>query len=169
MVKLFFSALFFFSLSTQVLFADPNADKALIETTLSNFSDTWNSKDFQKIGTFFSFNADLIDPWGNDAKDKAKIIDLIKNYSSRLSADVKVDANLEEIRFLNNDNCLVDATFTFSKNLQEKEDKHAVFVFIRQNKEWKILAGRIYEFLKITPVEGDAAKQKEESPSNSSP
>lgn len=127
--------------------ADEKADKTFISNTLTEFATDLNNNDFKKLGSYFAYNAHFIDAWGKEAKNKETIEALFKANATNQYANVITRIYLDEIRFLSLDICIVDATMTFTKGLENETLQHALFLFIRQNKDWKIIDTRFYRYL----------------------
>jgi hypothetical protein len=150
MGKFFLSLICIFLTSYGLINADETTDKQSISNILTEFGTNLSINDFKTVGNFFAFNADIIDPWGRSANGKEKVIDLLKtDIASNYSGDF-FRFYVDQIRFLTLDICFVDATITLES--QKKEINQASIIFVRQNKEWKILALRWFRFLDAPQV-----------------
>ena len=150
MGKFFLSLICIYFTSFGLINGDEVTDKQLIGNILTEFGTNLSNNDFKTVSNYFTFNADVSDPWGRSASGKEKVIDLLKtDVTSNYSGDF-FRFYVNQIRFLTLDVCLVDATITLEN--QTKEIDQALIVFVRQNKEWKILAFRWFRFLDPTQL-----------------
>lgn len=141
-----FSALIFVS-------ATPNAPT--IEPEIAQFVELfvkkWNQHDPKELNELWAENGDLINPAGEWEKGKANVLNILLREHQGLLRESQMKQEITNILVLSPTMAWVDANVSLNMTgvPVRSLDHHIVYLLVKQNNQWRILAVRPYQFLEL--------------------
>lgn len=136
--------------------AAPNS--STLESEISQFVDLfvkkWNQHDPKELNELWSENGDLMNPSGEWEKGKANVLNILVREHRGVLSESQMKQEITNILVLSPTMVWVDAKVNLSipgvpVNLDRQLDHHIVYLLVKQNNQWRILAVRPYQFLEL--------------------
>lgn len=143
-----FSGLIFIS-------ANPNSPT---EQEISQFVDLfvkkWNQHDPQALNELWAENGDLMNPAGEWEKGKANVLNILIREHHGVLRESQMKQEITNTLVLSPNMAWVDANVSLRmpgvpEGLDRHLDHHIVYLLVKQNNQWHILAVRPYQFLEL--------------------
>lgn len=140
-----FSSLLFFSAT-----AAPQSAQSEISEFVYLFVKKWNQHDPRELIELWAENGDLMNPAGEWEKGKANVLNnLIREHRGILN-ESQMRQEITNILVLSPTLAWVDAKVSLNvPGFASGLDHHIVYLLVKQNNQWKILAVRPYQFLDL--------------------
>ena len=144
------SILFIFS-GLQFANAAPNTT---IEPEISQFVDLfvkkWNQHDPKELSELWAENGDLMNPAGEWEKGKANVLNILVREHQGVLYKSQMKQEITNILVLSPTLAWVDAKVSLNvPGVPTSLDHHIVYLLVKQNNQWRILAARPYQFLEL--------------------
>lgn len=129
-----------------------------IEPEISEFVDLfvkkWNLHDPKELDELWAENGDLMNPSGEWEKGKANVLKILVREHQGVLRKSKMKQEISNILVLSPTMAWVDAKVRLSipgipEDLEKNLDHHLVYLLVKENTQWRILAARPYQFLEI--------------------
>ena len=147
--------LFILFIFSGLLFANATPTSSAIENEISQFIDLfvkkWNQHDPKELNELWAEKGDLMNPAGEWEKGKANVLkNLIKEHRGMLLGS-QMKQEVTNILVLSPTMAWVDAKVSLNvPGISSGLDHHIVYLLVKQNNQWKILAVRPYQFLELS-------------------
>lgn len=147
--------LFIFS---SLLFVSAAPNPPAIESEISQFVDLfvkkWNQHDPKELNKLWAENGDLMNPAGEWEKGKANVMNILVREHKGPLRDSQMKQEITNILVLSPTMAWVDAKVSLNvpgvpKDLDRQLDHHIVYLLVKQDNQWRILAVRPYQFLEL--------------------
>ncbi|CDR34833.1 YybH family protein [Criblamydia sequanensis] len=139
---------------SSLLFISAAQAPQLAEPEISQFVDLfvkkWNQHDPRELIELWAENGDLMNPAGEWEKGRANVLkNLIKEHRGLLY-ESQMKQEITNILVLSPTMAWVDAKVSLNvPGIASGLDHHIVYLLVKQNNQWKILAVRPYQFLDL--------------------
>lgn len=129
-----------------------------IEPEISQFVDLfvkkWNQHDPKELNELWAENGDLMNPAGEWEKGKANVLNILVREHRGVLRESQMKQEITNILDLSPTMAWVDAKVTLHipgvpEDLDRQLDHHIVYLLVKQNNQWRILAVRPYQFLEL--------------------
>lgn len=146
-----FSGLLFIS-------ATSTSTSSSVESEISQFVDLfvkkWNQHDPKELNELWAENGDLMNPSGEWEKGKANVLKILLREHRGVLKDSQMKQEITNVLVLSPDMAWVDAKVSLKipgvpEGLDRQLDHHIVYLLVKQNNQWRILAVRPYQFLEL--------------------
>lgn len=126
----------------------------VIESEISQFVDLfvkkWNQHNPIVLSELWAENGDLMNPAGEWEKGKSNVLKILVREHQGALRDSQMKQEITNILLLSPTMAWVDAKVRLTvPGVQEGLDHHIVYLLVKQNHQWRILAARPYQFLEI--------------------
>lgn len=134
------------------VYAAPNSSPA--EQEISQFVDLfvqkWNQHNPKELNELWAEDGDLMNPAGEWEQGKANVLNiLIREHRGALNKS-QMKQEITKILVLSPTMAWVDAKVKLNvPGVPEDLDHHIVYLLVKQNNQWRILAVRPYQFLEL--------------------
>lgn len=144
--------LVFFALCGLLLIS-ANAPSSM-ESEISQFIDLfvkkWNQHDPKALDALWAENGDLMNPAGEWEKGKNNVLKILMREQGGVLRKSQMKQEVTNILILSPTMAWVDANVKLTiPGVPEGLDHHIVYLLVKQNNEWRILAARPYQFLEL--------------------
>lgn len=114
------------------------------------FVKTWNKHDPKELNELWAENGDLMNPSGEWEKGKANVLKILIREHQGVLRKSQMKQEITNVLNLSPTMAWVDAKVSLSiPGIPEGLDHHIVYLLVKQNDQWRILAVRPYQFLEI--------------------
>lgn len=125
-----------------------------IEQEITQFVDLfvkkWNQHDPQALKELWAENGDLMNPAGEWEKGKDNVLNILVREHRGVLRESQMKQEITNILVLNSNMAWVDAKVSLNvPGVPSGLDHHIVYLLVKQNNQWKILAVRPYQFLEL--------------------
>lgn len=129
-----------------------------VESEISQFVDLfvkkWNQHDPKELNELWAENGDLMNPAGEWEKGKANVLNILIREHRGVLRESQMKQEISNILTLSPTMAWVDAKVRLNipgvpENLEHQLDHHIVYLLVKQNDQWRILAARPYQFLEV--------------------
>lgn len=133
--------------------ATPNSPA--IESEISQFVDLfvkkWNQHDPKELNELWAENGDLMNPAGEWEKGKTNVLKILVREHQGVLRESQMKQEITNILVLSPTMAWVDAKVHLNvpKAPAGSLDHHIVYLLVKQNNQWRILAVRPYQFLEF--------------------
>lgn len=135
--------------TVNMLSASSTADSE-IRQFVDLFVKKWNQHDPKDLINLWAENGDLMNPAGEWEKGKANVMKILLREHQGILRKSVMKQQIMNILLLNPTTAWVDAKVSLIvPGFTESLDHHIVFLLVKQNDQWLILAARPYQFLEI--------------------
>ncbi len=123
---------------------DENAVKDVIEAHYK----AWNQHDTKKMAALYASDGDLRTSLNEVGKNRAEIEKIYSTEHSKMFKEAHIDKTIKSIRMVKPDIAFVDVESTVTGMQTQDKNKYAplhhrvVFLLVKREGSWKILAGR---------------------------
>lgn len=130
------------------------ASSSTVESEISQFVDLfvkkWNQHDPQELDELWADNGDLMNPAGEWEKGKANVLNILIREHRGVLRKSQMKQDITNILVLGPTMAWVDAKVSLSvPGIPEGLDHHIVYLLVKLNNQWRILAARPYQFLEL--------------------
>lgn len=137
-----------------LLFISATSKSPPIESEISEFVDLfvkrWNQHDPKALSELWAENGDLINPAGEWEKGKSHVLNILMREHKGILRESKMAQEITNILLLSPTMAWVDAKVSISlPEISSGLDHHIVYLLVKENNVWKILAARPYQFLEL--------------------
>lgn len=141
-----------------LLFISAAPNSPTIESEISQFVDLfvkkWNQHDPKELNELWAENGDLMNPAGEWEKGKANVLNILVREHRGVLRESQMKQEITNILVLTPTMAWVDAKVNLSvpgvpAGLDRQLDHHIVYLLVKQNHQWRILAVRPYQFLEL--------------------
>jgi uncharacterized protein (TIGR02246 family) len=141
-----------------LLFINAAPSLPTIESEISQFVDLfvkkWNQHDPKELNELWAENGDLMNPAGEWEKGKANVLNILVREHRGVLREIKMKQEITNILVLSPTLAWVDAKVSLNipgvpEGLDRQLDHHIVYLLVKQNNQWRILAVRPYQFLEF--------------------
>lgn len=140
-----FSAIFFVSSIPTTSPLEPE-----IYQFVDTFVNKWNKHDPKELSELWAEDGDLINPSGEWGKGKANVITILNKEHQGILRKSQMKQVIGKILILSPTTAWVDAKVSLTiPGIPEGLDHHIVYLLVKQNNQWRILAVRPYQFLEF--------------------
>ncbi len=133
--------------------AQESQDESGVRGSITFFSEAWNNTHNPKtMASYWTEDADLINPWGKRAKNRQEIEQLFSYEQTGPLKESVIQQNIEKVRFLTPNIAWVDSNIRLTFPTPNPENKlpldhHVVFLVVKRNGKWLIASARPYAFM----------------------
>lgn len=125
-----------------------------VEPEIAQFIDLfvkkWNQHDPKELNELWAENGDLMNPSGEWEKGKANVLKILMREHRGVLAASQMKQEITNILVLSPNMAWVDAKVSLTvPGIAEGLDHHIVYLLVKQNNQWRILAIRPYQFLDL--------------------
>lgn len=125
-----------------------------LESEISQFIDLfvkkWNQHDPKALDELWAENGDLMNPAGEWEKGKANVLNILIREHQGILRKSQMKQKITNILVLSPTMAWVDANVNLNvPGIPTGLDHHIVYLLVKQNNEWRILAVRPYQFLEL--------------------
>lgn len=139
------SGLFFVSATSTSLSVEPE-----ISQFIDLFVKKWNQHDPKELDALWAENGDLMNPAGEWEKGKANVLKILMREHRGVLRKSQMSQEITNILTLSPTMAWVDAKVRLNvPGVPAELDHHIVYLLIKQNNQWRILAARPYQFLEL--------------------
>lgn len=127
---------------------DPDSE---IHQFVDLFVKKWNQHNPKELSQLWAENGDLMNPAGDWEKGRNNVLKiLVREHQSLLHAS-EMKQKITNILFLSPNIAWVDANVSIYLNGFPKGslDHHIIYLLVKENNQWRILAVRPYQFLEL--------------------
>lgn len=147
----FIFMLFIFS---GLMFISATPNYPTVESEISQFVDlfvkTWNQHNPKELDELWAENGDLMNPAGEWEKGKANVLNILVREHQGILHDSQMKQEIINILVLSPTMAWVDAKVSLNlPGVPSGLDHHIVYLLVKQNNQWRILAARPYQFLEL--------------------
>lgn len=141
-----------------LLFISAAPSSPTVESEISQFVDLfvrkWNQHDPKELNELWAENGDLMNPAGEWEKGKANVLKILVREHRGALRESQMKQEITNILILTPTMAWVDAKVNLSipgvpEGLDRQLDHHIVYLLVKQNNQWRILAVRPYQFLEL--------------------
>lgn len=141
-----------------LLFISVAPSPPAIESEISQFVDLfvkkWNQHDPKELNELWAENGDLMNPAGEWEKGKANVLNILIREHRGVLRESQMKQEITNILILSPTLAWVDAKVNLSvpgvpSDLDRQLDHHIIYLLVKQNNQWRILAVRPYQFLEL--------------------
>lgn len=141
-----------------LLFIGAVPNSPAVESEISQFVDLfvkkWNQHDPKELSELWAENGDLMNPAGEWEKGKADVLKILLREHQGVLRESKMKQEITNILVLSPTMAWVDAKVSLHvpgvpDDLDPQLDHHIVYLLVKQNNQWRILAVRPYQFLEL--------------------
>ncbi len=137
-----------------LLFVSAAPSSSPLDTEISQFVEQfvkkWNQHDPKELNALWAENGDLMNPAGEWEKGKANVLNILLREHHGLLRQSQMKQDITNIVILSPTLAWVDANVKITvPGISEGLDHHIVYLLVKQDKEWRILAVRPYQFLEL--------------------
>ena len=137
-----------------LLFVSANPSSSAIESEISQFIDLfvkrWNQHDPKKLNELWAENGDLMNPAGEWEKGKDNVLNILVREHRGVLRESQMKQQITNILVLSPNMAWVDAKVSLNvPGVPSGLDHHIVYLLVKQNNQWRILAVRPYQFLEL--------------------
>lgn len=147
--------MFIFFIFSGLFFVNAASSSPPIESEISQFVDLfvkkWNQHDPRELDELWAENGDLMNPAGEWEKGKANVLKILTREHQGALRKSQMKQEITNILVLSPNMAWVDAKVKLSiPGVPEGGlDHHIVYLLVKQNNQWLILAVRPYQFLEL--------------------
>ena len=126
-----------------------------LRSRLAEFADAWNKHDTAHLGSFWSMNGDLINPFGRKAEGRAQVEQLFRDEHAGFMSLTSYRVLGSWLRELRSDLAVLDWDAEISGMRSPQGDKlpafkhHVAAVMERRDDKWWVVAARPYAFAEL--------------------
>lgn len=125
-----------------------------VEQEISQFVDLfvkkWNQHNPRELNELWAENGDLMNPAGEWEKGKANVLNILAREHQGVLRTSQMKQEITNILILSPTMAWVDAKVSLNvPKIPSGLDHHIVYLLIKENNQWKILAVRPYQFLEL--------------------
>lgn len=140
------------------LFVSAAPNNSTVESEISQFVDLfvkkWNQHDPKELNELWAENGDLMNPAGEWEKGKANVLNILVREHRGALRESQMKQEITNILVLSPTTAWVDAKVGLNvpgvpEGLDRQLDHHIVYLLVKQNNQWRILAVRPYQFLEL--------------------
>lgn len=114
------------------------------------FVKKWNQHDPKELNELWAENGDLMNPAGEWEKGKAHVLNILIREHQGVLRVSEMKQEITNILVLSPTLAWVDANVSLKiPGVPEGLDHHIVYLLVKQNNQWRILAVRPYQFLEL--------------------
>lgn len=118
------------------------------------FVKKWNQHDPQALNELWAENGDLMNPAGEWEKGKANVLKILVREHHGILRESQMKQEITNILVLNPEMAWVDAKVNLKtpgvpEDLDRQLDHHIIYLLVKLNNQWRILAVRPYQFLEL--------------------
>lgn len=137
-----------------LLFVSAAPNSPPIEPEISQFVDLfvkkWNQHDPKELDELWAENGDLMNPAGEWEQGKANVLKILLREHQGPLHKSQMKQKITNILVLSPTMAWVDAKVSLDvPGVPETIDHHVVYLLVKQNNQWRILAARPYQFLEL--------------------
>lgn len=138
-----------------LLFISAAPNSPTIEPEISQFVELfvkkWNQHDPKELNELWTEDGDLMNPAGEWEKGKTNVLKILVREHQGILRKSQMKQKITNILVLNSTMAWVDANVNLSVPGIPTGglDHHIVYLLVKQNEEWRILAVRPYQFLEF--------------------
>lgn len=141
-----------------LLSVSATSNSSELESEISQFIDLfvkkWNQHDPKELIELWAENGDLMNPSGEWEKGKANVLNILVREHRGVLRQSQMKQEITNILVLSPTMTWVDAKVSLKipgvpSDLDRQLDHHIVYLLVKQNNQWRILAARPYQFLEI--------------------
>lgn len=143
-----------FLIFSWIIFISAAPTSSSIENEISQFVDLfvkkWNQHDPKELNELWAENGDLMNPAGEWEKGKANVLKILIREHRGPLRNSQMKQKITNILVLNPNMAWVDAKVSLNvPGVPESLDHHIVYLLVKENNQWRILAVRPYQFLEL--------------------
>lgn len=136
------------------LFISAAPSSPTVESEISQFVDLfvkkWNQHDPKELNELWAENGDLMNPAGEWEKGKANVLKILVREHQGVLRESQMKQEITNILVLSPTMAWVDANVSLNvPRVPSGLDHHIVYLLVKQNNQWRILAVRPYQFLEL--------------------
>lgn len=136
------------------LFVSAASNSPAIDSEISQFVDLfvkkWNQHDPKELNDLWAENGDLMNPAGEWEKGKANVLKILVREHRGVLRESKMKQEITNILVLSPTMAWVDAKVSLNvPDVPTGLDHHIVYLLVKQDNQWRILAARPYQFLEL--------------------
>lgn len=136
------------------MFVSAAPNPPAIEHEISQFVDLfvkkWNQHDPKELNELWSENGDLMNPAGEWEQGKANVLNILVREHRGVLRESQMKQEITNILVLSPTMAWVDAKVSVNvPGVPSGLDHHIVYLLVKQNNQWRILAVRPYQFLEL--------------------
>lgn len=141
-----------------LLFVSASPSSPTIEPEISQFVELfvkkWNQHDPKELNELWAENGDLMNPAGEWERGKANVLNILVREHRGVLRESQMKQEITNILVLSPTMAWVDAKVSLKipgvpESLDRQLDHHIVYLLVKQNNQWRILAVRPYQFLEL--------------------
>lgn len=137
-----------------LLFVSATSNFPKVESEITQFVDLfvkkWNQHDPRELNNLWAESGDLMNPSGEWEQGKDNVLKILVREHQGVLRESKMKQEITNILVLSPTLAWVDAKVNFSvPGVPTGLDHHIVYLLVKQNNQWRILAVRPYQFLEI--------------------
>lgn len=143
---------------SSLLFISATPTPSTIESEISQFVNLfvkkWNQHNPKELNELWAENGDLMNPAGEWEKGKANVLNILVREHQGALRESQMKQEITNILVLSPTMAWVDAKVSLNlpgvpEGLDKQLDHHIVYLLVKQNDQWRILAVRPYQFLEL--------------------
>lgn len=114
------------------------------------FVKRWNQHDPKVLNELWSENGDLMNPAGEWEKGKANVLNILIREHRGVLRESQMKQEITNVVMLSPNLAWVDANVSLKvPGVPKGLDHHIVYLLVKENNQWRILAVRPYQFLEL--------------------
>lgn len=139
---------------SSLLFVSATTSSPTPDSEITQFVDLfvkkWNAHDPKDLNELWAENGDLMNPAGEWEKGKANVLKILLREHRGVLRESQMKQEITNILLIAPGMAWVDAKVSLTvPGVPAGLDHHIIYLLVKQDNQWRILAARPYQFLEL--------------------